>query len=98
MAKLKITNPNKLYFNCDDDFYRFCVVPVIIPREFINKLTGEPAYYMDFDLSYEYKDALAKNKKFVIKDSNSQIFKNKCVSYRTITKPIENLEEYNVWK
>lgn len=98
MAKLRITNPNKMYFKCDDDFYQFCVVPVIIPREFVNKLTGETLYYMDFELSDAYKNALAQNKKFVIKDKNSQIFKHKCVSYRTITKPIENLEEYNVWK
>ena len=49
---------------------------------------------MDFNLSNAYNDAISQGKKFIIKDPNSQIFKHQAVSYRTITKPIQNLEEY----
>lgn len=83
----------KLFFNSDDEFYKFCVVPEIIPVEYINQ-AGETKYYMDFNLSNAYNDAISQGKKFIIKDPNSQIFKRQAVSYRTITKPIQNLEEY----
>ena len=57
-----------------------------------------PNNFTDFDFTNEYKDALTRNVKFVICDDNSQIFKRGCVSYRTITKPIDNLYKicYNI--
>lgn len=85
---LKISKPKKqfIYFDTDDDFYKFCVVPSVIVNE------DEMSY--DFDLSPAYYNALADDKYFVIKDMNSNIYKNGCVSYRTITKPVCNLEQY----
>ena len=83
----------KIYFKSDDDFYKFCVVPEIIPVEYINP-NGETKYYMDFNLTNAYNDAVKQGKKFIILDPNSQIFKRQAVSYRTITKPIQNLVEY----
>lgn len=91
---LKIKNPNILNFSSDNDFYRFCVVPVIVPREYVDTVTGQPAYYMDFDFSNQYVDAVKNGVKFCINDEDSQIYKHGCVSYRTITKPVENLIEY----
>lgn len=82
-----------MYFDCDDDFYRFCVVPVIVPKERISR-DGTIRQSMDFNLSNDYQNAVDGGTKFVIKDPNSQIYKRKAVSYRTITKPIVNLEEY----
>lgn len=92
---LKLTkNPNVIYFNSDDEFYKFCVVPVIIPKEFINPNNGETMYKMDFDFSNDYLDAINSGKRFIIKDENSQIYKRGCVSYRTVTKRINNLDKY----
>ena len=85
--------PQKMYFDCDDDFYRFCVVPVIVSKERILK-DGTIRRSMDFNLSNEYHNAVKNDIIFIIKDPNSQICKHQAVSYRTITKPIENLEEY----
>lgn len=83
----------KMYFNSDDEFYKFCVVPEIIPVEYID-VDGTTRYYMDFNLTTAYHDAIEQGKKFIIRDPNSQIYKHQAVSYRTITKPIQNLEEY----
>lgn len=84
---------SKMFFDSDDDFYKFCVVPELIPIEYVNN-NGETKYFTDFNLSNAYHDAIAQGKKFIIKDPNSQIYKHQAVSYRTITKPIQNLEEY----
>ena len=83
----------KLFFNSDDEFYKFCVVPEIIPVEYVNP-EGETKYYMDFNFTHAYNDAIKQGKVFIIKDPNSKIYKHQAVSYRTITKPIQNLEEY----
>ena len=45
-------------------------------------------------LSEAYNDAINIGKHFMIEDENSQICKHGCVSYRTISKPIKNLETY----
>ena len=92
MFKFKLDN--KMYFDSDDDFYQFCVEPYIIPVEYTND-QGETKYYMDFNLSKSYQNAINQGKVFIIKDPNSQIFKHQAVSYRTITKPIQNLEQYH---
>lgn len=84
---------NTMYFNTDDDFYQFCIVPQLNTIEYTNNL-GNTAYYLDFDFSYEYNKAIENGTNFVIKDENSNIYKNGCVSYRTITKPISNLKQY----
>lgn len=85
--------PQKMYFDNDDSFYKFCVIPAIVPRE-RTCTDGRIIKYMDFNMSPEYTAAVDNGVVFVIKDPNSQIYKNQAVSYRTITKPIANLEEY----
>lgn len=97
LDKLKLypseqNDDNIIYFDSDEDFYKFCVVPELITIEC--DIDGVKHYYYDFDFSYLYKDAIKQGKHFIIKDENSSIFKNKTISYRTITKPIQNLYQY----
>lgn len=94
MLKIKKTNPQIMYFDNDDDFYNFCVNPKLFARELSVTNNGEKLYSYDFDYTDAYKKALSDNKLFVIKDEDSQIYKHKAVSYRTITKPVKNLEQY----
>lgn len=82
-----------LYFDNDDDFYNFCVEPKIYPAVDANL---NDLGYIDFNLSSAYQDAVTAGKSFMIKDLNSKIYKNQCVSYRTISKPIQNLKKYNI--
>lgn len=84
---------NILYFNNDDEFYRFCVVPEIVTVKYMNN-AGQPDCYADFNFTNEYNKAIEDGTLFCIKDENSNIFKNKAVSYRTITKPVSNLKQY----
>ena len=69
--------------NTDDDFYNFYVVPVI-NVDANTKTTS-------FDFSNKYKNALENNVYFIIKNEDSQIYKRKAVSYRTITRPVQNM-------
>ena len=84
---------NTIYFNTDDDFYQFCVVPQVVIKEYVDN-NGETNYYFTFNLSNAYNKAISDGINFVIKDENSQIYKHGCVSYRTISKPISNLKPY----
>jgi len=78
---------NVIYFDNDDDFYKFSVEPILI-----QKMTDTGIDYFDFNFSPGYSDALDNCKCFIIKDKNSNIYKHKCVSYKTISKPINNLK------
>jgi len=84
---------NIIYFDSDDDFYNFCVVPELVPREY-TLADGRVVYFSDFDFTKCYKDALSQGKRFIIKDEDSSIFKHGAVSYRTITKNVDNLDQY----
>jgi hypothetical protein len=81
---------NIIYFDNDNEFYEFCVTPKLFVTPFIDRL-GNENYYTDFSLSNQYNESINNGIKFVIKDKNSQIYKRKKVSYRTITKDIQNL-------
>lgn len=81
-------------FDTDDDFYTFCVNPVLVVKEYTNK-NGEIDQYSDFDFTNDYNDAINRNIAFVIRDKNSQILKHKgIVSYRTVSKQTQNLLPY----
>lgn len=86
-------NENIMYFDTDNDFYEFCVLPKLVPIQYTN-IDGDIAYYTDFNFTNAYQDAIKNGIKFVIKDEDSQIQKHGSVTYRTITKPIENLCQY----
>lgn len=88
-----LKNEDILFFNNDDEFYKFCVFPeTIITKEILPD--GSECYCADFDFSDQYKNALAQGKKFMILDENSQIFKHGEITYRVNTKPVEGLLEY----
>lgn len=95
MLKIR-TNTDTMYFTSDDEFYNFCVVPKLVVCTDTDD-EGNVLRYTDFNFSDAYNNAIAQNKKFIIRDENSRIFKHGCVSYRTITKPVSNLEEYTNW-
>ena len=80
---------NNMIFTDDDEFYEFVVVPELTIHR--SDITGH--LYSDFELSTVYYDAIEKHKNFMIENSRS-IYKHQAVSYRTITKPIKNLVEY----
>lgn len=82
-----------IYFENDEEFYQFCVAPVLKSQEYKRK-DGTVGYFADFDFTQGYKDAVKAGKRFVIKDEDSQIFKHGSVSYRTITKNVQNLDQY----
>ena len=88
-----MNDSNIIYFNNDDEFFNFCVNPEIVINE-TTDANGNPGCYYTFNFTDVYNSCIRDGKKFIIMDDNSRIFKNKCVSYRTITKPVENLEPY----
>ena len=82
-----------IFFDNDDEFYKFCVIPELIPHEYTrdDSTTG---YYVDFEFSNAYNDAIKNGYHFVIKDEDSQICKHNAVSYRFCTKQLQNLDRY----
>lgn len=88
--------PHRMYFDNDADFYKFAVVPQIVPNQRTCK-DGSKIMSMDFNFSKEYQDAVDNNIMFIIQDDRSNIRKNGVVSYRSITKPVCNLGEYRTW-
>ena len=86
---------NIIYFDNDDEFYDYVVVPEIVayPTDHIDKY-GYPVYYYDWNFSDMYNKDIKNGISFIIKDENSQIFKHGAVTYSTITKPVTNLQQY----
>ena len=89
----KALENNIIHFKNDDEFYEWCVVPKIVLINETDKF-GNEYKVADFNLSEAYNNAINIGKHFMIEDENSQICKHGCVSYRTISKPIQNLETY----
>lgn len=86
-------NKNEMRFSSDDEFYEFCVFPKLIPVKKVLK-NGTEIYYTDFNFTDAYKNCVNNGTKFIIEDENSRIYKTGHVSYRTITKCVDNLEPY----
>ena len=85
---------NVIYFDNDDDFYQFCVEPQLVSREYTNN-NGEIDQYLDFNFTPGYNDAIDNATIFVINDKNSNILKhNNVVSYRTISKKVDNVKPW----
>ena len=55
----KKKNNNILYFDNDEAFYNWCVVPQLKTCEYTDNL-GNIKYFADFDFTHEYLDAIAK--------------------------------------
>ena len=84
---------NIIYFDSDNEFYEYCVVPELVPVQYIDS-NGNEKYYTDFNFTPQYNNAVNNDMRFVIKDEDSQIYKHGCVSYRTISKDIQNLDPW----
>ena len=80
---------NVIYFDTDDDFYNYAVKPNFV----VNQNPNGGMFY-DMDMTDEYKLAVENGKLFCIKDENSAIYKHGCVSCRTLSKQVQNLEPY----
>ena len=87
------TKDNIIFFNNDDEFYQYCVVPELVPVQYIDN-SGVEKYYTDFNFTPQYQHAIDNGMRFIIKDEDSNIFKHGAVSYRTITKDIQNLDQW----
>lgn len=82
-----------IYFDNDQEFYEYAVIPELVSIPYTDKL-GVDGYYTDFNFTPQYNNAINNGMTFIIKDKNSQIYKRGAVSYRTITKEISNLEPW----
>lgn len=80
---------NKYFFNNDDEFYIWAVVPEL------KILKGKVCLYTDFDFTDECQKAIDDGIEFVICDKNSIIGKDGYISYRTITKHLDNISIAN---
>ena len=87
------TKDNIIYFDSDNEFYEYCVVPELVPVQYIDS-EGNEKYYSDFNFTPQYNNAVNNGMRFVIKNEDSQIYKHGCVSYRTISKDIQNLDPW----
>ena len=86
-----ITKGDVIYFDNDKEFYEFCIVPQLVSVDYTNP-SGQVCQYCDFNFTNDYQEALNTNKKFVMRDKKSSIIKrNNTVSYRTISKRVNNL-------
>lgn len=74
---------NAIFFDNDEEFYQFAVNPLL------SVTNGDDIPYTDWNFTDCYNSAVAANTDFIICDDNSNTYKNQCVSYRTITKPVK---------
>ena len=63
-----ITINNTMFFDSDDEFYEFAVIPYARVKTVDNN--GERESYIDFDMSSMYHKALADNYNFIIRNCN----------------------------
>ena len=82
-----------IYFDNDQEFYDYAVIPELVPIPYTDK-SGIERYYTDFNFTPQYNNAVNNEMTFIIKDEDSQIYKHGGVSYRTIFKDIPNLEPW----
>lgn len=88
-----IIKDNIIYFDSDNEFYDYCVVPELVPVQYIDS-EGNERYYNSFNFSSQYNNAVNNGMRFIIKDEDSKIYQHGCVSYRTISKDIQNLDPW----
>lgn len=87
------TIDNIIYFDNDQEFYDYSVIPELTPIAYTDK-SGTERYYTDFSFTPQYHNAINNGMTFIIKDEDSQIYKHGGVSYRTIFKEVPNLEPW----
>lgn len=102
--KIDDTPEDIIYFNSDDEFTDFCLLPFAV---FTKNSLG--LYYYTGAYSEAYLKAIEEGMRFVIKDKDSVVFKRKFVTKRLPVKldngnfsestalvqmPVQNLDEY----
>lgn len=81
-----VRNGNTITFTDDEDFFNFAVSPYDV----FNR-TEAGTLYHDWNFTSDYNKAVEEGVKFVIEDENSLVAKRKCVCFRTVCKPVENV-------
>lgn len=81
-----VRNGNTITFSDDEDFFNFAVSPFDVFRR-----TDTGILYHDWDFTAAYNQAVEEGVKFLIEDENSLVAKRKCVCFRTVCKPVENV-------
>lgn len=84
-----LTLDNTIYFDNDNDFFDYAVNPALIANQ-----SDSGNVFYDFNFTDEYLNAVNNGMSFMIKDRLSKIYKHNCVSYKTLSKPVSNLKQY----
>lgn len=79
---------NIIYFESDDEFLDYCLDKRPIIKE------GKHCKYTDYEFTKLYYDELKNGTRFCIKDENSAIEKHGVITFRTISKKVDNLEPW----
>lgn len=81
-TKITPSSDEIMFFESDEEFTDFCVAPYAEIKE-----SGKGNPYVAGDYSDEYKRCIEQGKRFIIKDEDSQVYKNQSVRKRV---PIYN--------
>ena len=97
-------NCNIFFFESDDEFTDFCIAPYAVVKR-----SSDGTLFVEGQYSDMYKKYIEQGKTFIIKDENSQVYKDQCVRKRVPVKiddfplydrlplvqlPVQNLEPY----
>ena len=97
-------NCNIFFFESDDEFTDFCIAPYAVVKR-----SSDGTLFVEGQYSDMYKKYIGQGKTFIIKDENSQVYKDQCVRKRVPVKiddfplydrlplvqlPVQNLEPY----
>ena len=83
---------NIIYFDNDEEFGSFCIKPTPVITTIV--CDGDECKFIGSDFSDAYKNALANDTRFCIRDINSHVNKDGYLEYMNCTKKIDNVEQY----
>lgn len=89
---IELKDKNLIIFDNDEEFFNFSVSPNFE----VNYSNTSDRYFYTINFTDDYNNAISNDIYFIINDENSQIEKHNCVTYKTISKKIQNLEPYNM--
>ena len=89
---IELKDKNLIIFDNDEEFFNFSVSPNFE----VNYSDTSDRYFYTINFTDDYNNAISNDIYFIINDENSQIEKHNCVTYKTISKKIQNLEPYNM--
>lgn len=80
------TKNNTITFSNDQDFFDFAVV-----QEMVFERSEMGTLLQTWNFTHAYNQAIEEGTKLVISDPNSQVVKHRAVTYRAVTRPVENV-------